>query len=535
MVDRKYTYSNSLRIEKIALGDIKQEKDLHSRYRKEKHIGNGNYGDVYLVSKRQYFAMKQYKEIPTEADLVELRLMQSIKSKYLCLLEDSFFSDQNEFMIVQQYAKHGDLLCYCRDTLNWEIQENLAKEWLAQLTFGLKELHTRSVIHRDIKPENILVFEKDEVKLSDFGQAKIVENTLKTKQTITGTLQYMSVEMKMCQPYDDSTDIYSLGMTFIFILTQKIPTLEEIMDPKWLPSIKNFSKDFILLLRQMISYRKVQRPNVFEILNIECIKATKAFTNHQSHKVQEQNEISLQSTNPKYDCNFCQAARHNESQLKSLLPEPNKKSQTFKEIVKTKIIQQEGVKLDKKLDAKNIAKNFVDNIQQQLENQQIKIDPELQIKIKQKSNNRQLNNDVKKWQNVEIMLEREFNLNKHLDNTFDFKDSLNLSSVDDDDDDDESVRGQEELMNSFQNKLISDWNNKTFELLFQGSDYDFKANKFHEKCDGISPTLIFILSDSGNVFGGYTRKAWQSNYELKQDKCAFLFIKQNYLYTQEIK
>eukprot|EP00347_Sterkiella_histriomuscorum_P012939 403366639 len=306
MVDRKFTQSNMLRIEKIAIGDIKKEKDLNTRYRKEKHIGKGGFGDVYLVSRRQYFAMKQYKEIPTQADFVEIRLMQSIKSKYLCALEDAFFSDQKEFMIVQEYAKYGDLLCYCRNILKWNIQESLAKEWLVQLTFGLKELHTRNVIHRDIKPENILVFGEDEVKLSDFGQAKIVENTLKTKQTITGTLQYMSVEMKMGGPYDNSTDIYSLGMTFIFILSQKVPTLEEIMDPKWLPDIKDFSKDFIILLRKMISYKKDERPNVFDILDQDCIKATKAFKNHQESNSDNQSEISYQSFTKKEDCKNCQ-------------------------------------------------------------------------------------------------------------------------------------------------------------------------------------------------------------------------------------
>eukprot|EP00347_Sterkiella_histriomuscorum_P014921 403359003 len=378
MVERKSFQSNSLRIEKLAIGDIKKEKDLNTRYRKEKHIGKGAFGDVYLVSRREYFAMKQYKEIPSEADLVELRLMQSIKSKYLCTLEDAFFSDQNEFMIVQQYAKHGDLLCYCRDILDWNIPENLAKEWLTQLTFGLKELHTRSVIHRDIKPENILVFGEDEVKLSDFGQAKIVENTLKTKQTITGTLQYMSVEMKMGQPYDNSTDIYSLGMTFIFMLTRKVPTLEEIMDPQWLPVIKDFSQGFIILLRKMISYRKDERPTVFDILDQECIQATKAFINHKQLKSRNDSDISLISTTSKQDCRICQA---------------------------TLCLQCQTIQ------------------------------------------------------------------------------AITLS----------------------------------------GSEHGFRASKFHEICDQIPQTVIFILSEFGNVFGGFNQKLWGKTQRSKFDKDSFIF------------
>ena len=78
-------------------------------------------------------------------------------------------------------------------------------------------------MHRDIKPDNILVFSEKDVRLGDYGQAKIVESTLRGKQTTTGTLKFMSPEMKDELDYDYSTDIYSLGISFIDLLTKETP------------------------------------------------------------------------------------------------------------------------------------------------------------------------------------------------------------------------------------------------------------------------------------------------------------------------
>ena len=62
------------------------------------------------------------------------------------------------------------------------------------------------------------------------------------------------------------------------------------------------------------------------------------------------------------------------------------------------------------------------------------------------------------------------------------------------------------------------------ELIYRGSDHGFTASSFHNHCDGKSNTLTLILSEHGNVFGGYTKIPWSSNTGWHTDSDSFVFI-----------
>jgi len=62
-----------------------------------------------------------------------------------------------------------------------------------------------------------------------------------------------------------------------------------------------------------------------------------------------------------------------------------------------------------------------------------------------------------------------------------------------------------------------------WELLYRASRDGFSAEDFHSKCNGTENTLTVIKSESGNVFGGYTGKAWSSNCKFVSDPNAFIF------------
>eukprot|EP00347_Sterkiella_histriomuscorum_P000708 403374812 len=267
------TRTNFEVIPKIDPNDIPLESELKQKYRKEQYLGKGSFGDVYSASSRQRFAIKAFKEQPTEQDLIEISIMKGIKSQYLCELFDLFKNNEGKYSIVYEYAKFGDLLKYSRDTLEWNIPENLAKEWLASVVLGLKELHQRGIIHRDIKADNILVFKEDEVRIADYGQAKVMGDSQSKRPY--GTLNYLSPEMRNCEYYDSSTDIYSLGITFIYLLTQKFPNESEVKDPFWLPKIAGISDEFINLLRSMVYYNQNDRPSTVDIMFHPLIAETK--------------------------------------------------------------------------------------------------------------------------------------------------------------------------------------------------------------------------------------------------------------------
>jgi serine/threonine protein kinase len=93
-----------------------------------------------------------------------------------------------------------------------------------QVAEGLKEAHERGIVHRDIKPANIMLTEKGQAKIMDFGLAKLTAAADVTQTLgIMGTIAYMSPEQARGEAVDHRTDIWSFGATMYEILTGTLP------------------------------------------------------------------------------------------------------------------------------------------------------------------------------------------------------------------------------------------------------------------------------------------------------------------------
>lgn len=119
-----------------------------------------------------------------------------------------------------------------------------------QIGDALSYAHERGMIHRDIKPSNILIDERGNCLLTDFGLARMVEGAthLTESGTIMGTPAYMSPEQGAGSPIDMRSDIYSLGIVLYEMVTGRVPYVAEtpvavvfkhIQDP--LPSARKFN------------------------------------------------------------------------------------------------------------------------------------------------------------------------------------------------------------------------------------------------------------------------------------------------------
>ncbi|MCP1214088.1 serine/threonine-protein kinase [Acetobacter okinawensis] len=91
------------------------------------------------------------------------------------------------------------------------------------LLSGLQFSHDRGVVHRDIKPANVMLTSSGEIKIADFGIARIESSSFTQAGTILGTPAYMSPEQFMGQRVDARTDIYSTGVMLYQILTGEKP------------------------------------------------------------------------------------------------------------------------------------------------------------------------------------------------------------------------------------------------------------------------------------------------------------------------
>jgi len=93
-----------------------------------------------------------------------------------------------------------------------------------QIAEGLSAAHEKSIIHRDIKSANIMLKEKNQVKIMDFGLAKIATGSMVTKAgTTLGTIAYMSPEQAQGEPVDHRSDIFSFGVVLYEMIAGQLP------------------------------------------------------------------------------------------------------------------------------------------------------------------------------------------------------------------------------------------------------------------------------------------------------------------------
>jgi predicted Ser/Thr protein kinase len=108
------------------------------------------------------------------------------------------------------------------------LEPRQALELVTQICTALQYAHDKGVVHRDIKPENILINKKGQVKIADFGLAKLLgaapDTSLTQSQAVMGTLNYMAPEQREnSKDVDHRADIYSLGVVFYEMLTGQVP------------------------------------------------------------------------------------------------------------------------------------------------------------------------------------------------------------------------------------------------------------------------------------------------------------------------
>ena len=125
--------------------------------------------------------------------------------------------------IIMEYLDGDDLKARLKEGQSFSDEQ--LKKWWNQLVEALNYTHSQGIVHRDIKPGNIFVDNYGNIKLLDFGIAKVRESisSTQTGQKL-GTLMYMSPEQVVDSKHIDyRTDLYSLAVTFVHLLTGKKP------------------------------------------------------------------------------------------------------------------------------------------------------------------------------------------------------------------------------------------------------------------------------------------------------------------------
>lgn len=129
--------------------------------------------------------------------------------------------DQDMAFIAMEFVRGKELKKYFEGEERFHIKDVV--RLMSQLLDALEYSHNRGVVHRDIKPANIIITEESQVKVADFGIAKIESSQLTQVGTVLGTPTHMSPEQFMGLSADRRSDIYSSGVILYQFLTGERP------------------------------------------------------------------------------------------------------------------------------------------------------------------------------------------------------------------------------------------------------------------------------------------------------------------------
>jgi len=248
---------------------------LNNRYQVIQVLGAGGFGETFLAEdthmpSRRRCVIKQLKPISNDPEtylMIQQRFEREAATlEYLGKSSDqipelyAYFSENGLFYLVQEWI-HGQTLRDIVAAKGYE-SETAVREILFSLLPVLEYIHSKGIIHRDIKPDNIIVLSSDSKPvLIDFGAVKetirsIVSSPRYPVQSmVIGTPGYMSSEQALGRPVY-ATDIYSLGLTAIYLLTGKQPqeleTNQQTGEILWQNYAPNVSPSLANVLNQAI-------------------------------------------------------------------------------------------------------------------------------------------------------------------------------------------------------------------------------------------------------------------------------------------
>ena len=269
-------------------------------------LGEGSYGKIYKVRERT--GEKEYsgcmKAFGTKVCVIktldtsklradyeaigEINVMARMDSPYIVKYYDSFITQKKKVNIVMEFCEHGDLhklLRKRRDLLDESkhkyLTENIVWKFFIQISIGLYHMHSQNILHRDLKTLNIFLTKENKVKIGDLGVAKIMENSENFATSKVGTPYYLSPEVCEDRPYNNKSDIWSLGCILYELCTLKHPfeaktqaaLLLKIIRGKYVSIPRCYSRHLAEIIHSCLMKDFKKRPSIQNILLMDIVQS----------------------------------------------------------------------------------------------------------------------------------------------------------------------------------------------------------------------------------------------------------------------
>ncbi|NXE87767.1 NEK3 kinase, partial [Menura novaehollandiae] len=250
-----------------------------------KVLGEGSFGRALLVRHRisdQKYAMKEIR-LPmslsgVENSRKEAVLLAKMKHPNIVAFKESFEADGHLY-IVMEYCDDGDLMQKIKHQGGNFFPEDAILRWFVQMCLAVKHIHDKRVLHRDIKSKNVFLTQNGKVKLGDFGSAHLLAHPMSYACTYVGTPYYVPPEIWESMPYNNKSDIWSLGCILYELCTLKHlfqanswkHLILKICKGSYDPLPSHYSYELHYLIKQMFKRNPQNRPSASTILARGCL------------------------------------------------------------------------------------------------------------------------------------------------------------------------------------------------------------------------------------------------------------------------
>ncbi|CAE7888145.1 NEK1, partial [Symbiodinium necroappetens] len=200
-------------------------------YAEIKKVGEGSFGKALLVRSEdgqklicKMVDVSKASRKEMEDAVKEGKLLSELKHPYIVRYRESF-TESGWLCILMDYCEGGDLTARIAEAKRGRkpLSEDQILRWFVQAIMALDYIHKKHVLHRDLKPSNFFLSKSGNLKMGDFGIAKVLACTIAVAKTQIGTPYYLSPELCQEKEYNFPSDIWAMGCILYELCARKVP------------------------------------------------------------------------------------------------------------------------------------------------------------------------------------------------------------------------------------------------------------------------------------------------------------------------